>query len=67
MTPSVTVHALEPVHRNRTSPPILPVATRYVDGRLQIGTIPFVPNTTIKRCGKVYVVDASGTQRRVKP
>jgi hypothetical protein len=52
--------------RDPASPPILPVSTRWVDGKLQIGTIPFKPNTVLRRLGKLYLVDEHGTQRRVR-
>jgi hypothetical protein len=46
---------------------LLPVATRINEhGKEEIGTISFKPNTLLKRCNKLYLVDANGTQKRVK-
>ena len=56
------------IKRDRTSPPIIPVATKIhpQTGELMIRVVPFKPGMTIERCGRRYVVDEKGQQRRIK-
>jgi hypothetical protein len=48
------------------SKPSIPVAMRHRNGRTEIAMVEFVPGMQIERCGKRYVVDKNGTQRRMK-
>lgn len=45
--------------------PAIPVAQRVRDGKVEIAMVEFVPGMEIKRCGRKYIVDKNGTQRRV--
>jgi hypothetical protein len=44
----------------------IPLQFRTIYGKQYVSSIPFKPGMLIKRCGKVYQVDAKGTQRQVK-
>jgi len=46
--------------------PAIPVAQRYRNGKVEIAMVEFVPGMQIERCGKKYIVDKNGTQRRMK-
>jgi len=52
-------------HKPDTGPRI-PIHTRWINGKLMIGSVQFTPGMVIERCGRKYTVDKHGTQRRVK-
>jgi hypothetical protein len=46
--------------------PRIAVSTRWVDGKMEIGSLPLdEKGLMLKRCGKIYYVDPKGVQHRV--
>ena len=57
----------EPIKQPPDTRPRIMVSTRWVDGEMQIGTLPLGDEPILlQRCGRLYIVNQKGIQRRVK-